>query len=45
LLAAALYHADHGACPAGTATAQASAAPRIARQQPTRPAWAGRLLR
>ena len=44
LLNAALYHADHGSCPA-LATALSTATPTLApSQQPTRPAWAGRLL-
>jgi hypothetical protein len=44
LLNAALYHVDSGSCPAGTATALSSGAPTLSRAQPTRPAWAGRLL-
>jgi hypothetical protein len=49
LLNAALTFVDTGACPAGTATGvQASAVPKLAQAQvvePTRPSWAGRLLR
>jgi hypothetical protein len=47
LLVAAQFHIENGACPAGTQTAQSSAAPdaSVPAQQPARPAWAGRLLR
>lgn len=45
LLAAALTHADSGACPAGTATgAQSALLPSARVAAPARPAWAGRLL-
>ncbi|MEJ8839792.1 S41 family peptidase [Ramlibacter sp. AN1133] len=48
LLKGALTFIDTGACPAGTATGltvQQGSSPIVtARQQPTRPAWAGRLL-
>ncbi len=46
LLSAAQFHIENGSCPAGTATAQSSAAPdaSVREQQPARPAWAGRLL-
>ena len=42
LLNAALGHADTGSCPA-TGTAM-SGIPALGRAQPTRPAWAGRLV-
>ncbi|MDB5751106.1 MAG: hypothetical protein JWP65_1527 [Ramlibacter sp.] len=49
LLRAALAHADTGACPAASVrSAQRSASASLAAtpaRQPTRPAWAGRLLR
>ena len=46
LLNGALKYMDTGTCPAGTATGvQSSAQPRVTGvAQPTRPAWAGRLL-
>jgi hypothetical protein len=45
LLAAALVHADTGACPAGTATGvQSALQPSVRPAAPARPPWAGRLL-
>jgi hypothetical protein len=45
LLNAARYYIDNGACPSGTATGvQSAATPRVSSEQPSRPAWAGRLL-
>lgn len=45
LLAAALQHADTGACPPGTATGvQSALAPNVRAPVPARPPWAGRLL-
>jgi Peptidase family S41 len=45
LFRTALSHADSGACPAGTlAGVLSDATPQTSRAQPSRPAWAGRLL-
>ncbi len=45
LFRTALYHADNGACPPGTVGGLlSSGAPNVSRAQPSRPAWAGRLL-
>lgn len=45
LLAEAKYFIDHGTCQPGTpANTQNAAAPMLAPAQPSRPAWAGRLL-
>jgi hypothetical protein len=45
LLTAAKFYIDNGACPANTFTGvQSSAAPIVSNEQPSRPAWAGRLL-
>jgi hypothetical protein len=46
LLNAALYHADHGACPpvASSALGSPSATPATGRNYTPRPAWLGRLL-
>lgn len=43
LFNAAIHHIDSGACPTGTATAQSSI-PQLDLEEPTRPAWAGRLV-
>lgn len=45
VFAAALVHVDSGACPPGTANPpQAGILPKTETAQPSRPAWAGRLL-
>lgn len=45
LLNAAKHYIDNGTCPSGTATGvQSAGTPRVSSEQPSRAAWAGRLL-